>query len=116
MIWRSNTGANVIMTQGQDHALVTLSYRTRDPKFAADYLVRGGARPPTTISANRTAAQRNMVDYVAHRSPPTPMSTQREALDRLLLQQERRLMMTEVDVPYAATILDGPNVVGTKRR
>jgi hypothetical protein len=28
-----------------------------------------------------------------------------------LLQQERRLMMTEVDVPYAATIMDGPTVV-----
>ena len=35
---------------------------------------------------------------------------QRQAIDALLLQEERQLMMTEVDVPYAAKILDGPTI------
>jgi hypothetical protein len=36
---------------------------------------------------------------------------QRTALDNLLLTEERRLMLTNVQVAYAATPLDGPNAV-----
>ena len=32
-----------------------------------------------------------------------------DALSSLLLEQERRLMLTAADVPYAASVLDGPN-------
>ena len=31
-------------------------------------------------------------------------------IDTLLLQEERQLMMTEVDVPYGAKVMDGPIV------
>jgi hypothetical protein len=35
---------------------------------------------------------------------------QHDALSSLLVDQERRLMLSSVDVPYAASIQDGPNI------
>ena len=55
--------------------------------------------------------QRTYVNYVARNLATNTNIEQRQALASLLMQQERRLMMTEVDLPYAATILDGPTVM-----
>jgi uncharacterized protein involved in exopolysaccharide biosynthesis len=104
-----NSGA-VAVTKDKTSGLVTLSYYNRDPKFAADYLGKIVRTTNDYIREQDHAAMRNMVDYVSHRIATNTNIDQRTALDSLLLQQERRLMMTEVDAPYAATILDGPVV------
>ena len=104
-----NAGA-ITVTKDKASAMVTLSYYNRDPKFAADYLSKVLRTTNDYIRDQDRVMQRTMVDYVAHRIATNTNVEQREALDQLLLQQERRLMMTEVDTPYAATILDGPTV------
>ena len=97
-------------TRDKTSGLVTLSYYNRDPKFAADYLLKVFETTNNYVREQDRATARTMVDYVAHRVATNTNVEQRSALDSLLLQQERRLMMTEVNAPYAATILDGPTV------
>jgi hypothetical protein len=104
-----NAGA-IGITKDKTSGLVTLSYNHPDPKYAADYLVRVLNTTNDYVRDQDHATARNMVDYVANRIATNTNIAQREALDQLLLQQERRLMMTEVNAPYAATILDGPVV------
>jgi hypothetical protein len=104
-----NTGA-IGVTKDKVSALVTLTYANSDPKFAADYLSKVLKTTNDYIRDQDRATMRIMVDYVSHRIATNTNLEQRTALDQLLLQQERRLMMTEVDVPYAATVLDGPTV------
>ena len=105
-----NTSA-IAFNKEKTSGLVTLSYANRDPKFAADYLSKVFATTNDYVRDQDRAAARNMVDYVARRIATNTNVEQRTALDQLLLQQERRLMMTEVNAPYAATILDGPTVM-----
>ena len=103
--------ANAIgITKDKTSGLVILSYNNRDPKFAADYLSKVISTANGYIRDQDRTIQRTYVDYVTHRIATNTNVEQRLALDSLLLQQERKLMMTEVDVPYAATILDGPTV------
>jgi hypothetical protein len=99
------------ITKDKVSSLVTLSYNNRDPKFAAEYLSRVLDTTNNYIQTQDRTKMRIMVDYVSHRIATNTNAEQRTALDSLLLQQERRLMMAEVDAPYAATILDGPTVV-----
>jgi hypothetical protein len=98
------------ITKDKTSGLVTLGYYNSDPKFAADYLLKVLDTTNNYVREQDRATARNMVDYVAHRVATNTNVEQRAALDSLLLQQERRLMMTEVNAPYAAIILDGPIV------
>jgi hypothetical protein len=104
-----NAGA-IVFTKDKTSGLVTMTFNNRDPKFAADYLLKVITTTNDFVRQQDHATARNMVDYVAHRIATNTNVEQRTALDGLLLQQERRLMMTEVNAPYAATILDGPTV------
>lgn len=105
-----NTGA-IAVTKDKATGLVTLSYFNPNPKFAADYLTLVLKTTNDYMREQDRATQRNMVEYVARRISTNTNVEQRQALGNLMLQQERRLMMTEVDAPYAATILDGPTVI-----
>lgn len=100
----------ISITKDKTSGLVTLSYYNSDPKLAADYLLKVMDTTNNYVREQDRATARNMVDYVAHRVATNTNVEQRTALDSLLLQQERRLMMTEISAPYAATILDGPTV------
>ena len=102
--------SGIAITKDKTSGLVTLSYYNSDPKFASDYLLKVLDTTNNYVREQDRATARNMVDYVAHRVATNTNVEQRAALDSLLLQQERRLMMTEVNAPYAATILDGPTV------
>ena len=105
-----NTGS-IAVTKDKATGLVTISYYNSNPKFAADYLKLVLATTNDYMREQDRATQRNMVEYVARRLSTSTNVEQRSSLSNLMLQQERRLMMTEVDAPYAATILDGPTVV-----
>ena len=102
--------SSISITKDKTSGLVTLSYYNSDPKFASDYLLKVLETTNNYVREQDRATARNMVNYVAHRVATNTNVEQRAALDSLLLQQERRLMMTEVNAPYAATILDGPTV------
>jgi hypothetical protein len=102
--------SKVVIEQNKKNAIVILSYSDTKPDRAAQFL---WAVVKTTNDYIKTLNRENERHYVAYLADTVSKTTnveQRQILDTLLLQHERQLMMTEVDVPYAATILEGPSV------
>jgi len=96
--------------QNKQNAIVMLSYTNRKRDFSAEFLKRVVEETNNYIRALNRSNQRRYVQYLAVAAARSTNVEQRQAIDSLLLQQERQLMMTEVEGPYAAQILDGPNV------
>jgi hypothetical protein len=94
---------------------VVLSYTHRKEDFAAQFLSRVVEETNNYIRALNRNNQRRYVQYLADAAARSTNVEQRQAIDSLLLQQERQLMMTEVEGPYAAQVLDGPNVTPVNR-
>lgn len=90
--------------------LISLSYENRKPELAARYLMLVVKAANDYIRSQSHETQEKYVEYLSESAAKTANVEQRQAIDALLLQEERQLMMTEVDVPYAAKILDGPTV------
>lgn len=105
------TGAVVSVTQNKSNSLVVLSYTHSNPKFAVFFLSSVVKATNDYIRTQNREIQRRYVDNITQSISRNTNVQQREALDQLLLQEERQLMLAEVDVPYAASILDGPNVL-----
>ena len=59
------------------------------------------------IRAQSREIQKREVEYLSESAAKTTNVEQRLSIDTLLLQEERQLMMTELDIPYATKILDG---------
>jgi hypothetical protein len=102
---------NVVVNQPKkNESLVELTYINRKPQFAAQFLSRVVTATNDYIRMQSRETQKRYVEYLSDSAAQTTNVEQRQALDTLLLQEERQLMMTEVDIPYAAQILDGPTV------
>ena len=91
-------------------SVYTLAYVNSNPQFAAQFLSRVVKATNDYVRAQSRETLKLYVEYLTASAAKATNVEQRQALDTLLLQQERQLMMTEVDVPYAAQILDGPIV------
>ena len=96
--------------ENKTNSLVRLHYTNDDPKFAALFLSLIVKTANDYIREQNREIQRNYVNYIADAISKNTNVDQRQALDQLLLQEERKLMLTEVDAPYAASVLDGPTV------
>jgi hypothetical protein len=101
----------VVPSINKTNSLVTLTFEHPRPEFAAQVLSAVVATTNDHIRAQNRDVQKRYVEYLSQNAAKTTNVEQRQAIDTLLLQQERQLMMTEVDLPYAAKILDGPTVV-----
>lgn len=97
--------------QKTQSAVATLTFANPDPKFAADFLSKLVKTTNDYIKLQNHDVQRRYVDYLTASVAKTTNVEQRQAIGTLLLQEERQLMLTEVDVPYAAQTIDGPTVV-----
>lgn len=104
-------GGAISVTQNKSNSMVMLSYSSSDPKFAAYFLSVVVKTTNDYIRAQNREIQRRYVENITLSIAKNTNVQQRETLDQLLLQEERQLMLAEVDVPYAASILDGPNVL-----
>lgn len=102
---------SVKLEQSKQNAVATFSYTNRDPRFAAEFLSKVVQGTNDYIKQQNQGVQHRFVDYLTASAAKTTNVEQRMAIDALLLQNERQLMLTEVDVPYAAQIMDGPTVV-----
>ncbi len=96
-------------------SVYAITYKNRNPQFAAQFLAQVVKATNDYIRAQNRDTQKRYVDYLSASSARTTNVEQRQAIDSLLLQEERQLMLTEVDNPYAARILDGPNVAPVNR-
>ena len=106
-----NTTALVTITPDRTTHVLTLSMESKEPQFAVRYL------NTLVQSANdfiKERDRRNILPYVdyLHQKLATENLNlaQHDAFASLLVEQERRLMLSSVDVPYAASIQDGPNI------
>jgi hypothetical protein len=97
--------------QNKTNSIVTLTYVNRKPEFAAQFLAEVVKTINDNIRAQNREIQKREVEYLSESAVKTTNVEQRLAIDTLLLQEERQLMMTELDIPYAAKILDGPTVL-----
>lgn len=101
----------VVPTLDKTSEVVRLDYQSPRPDFAVNFM---NVLVKTTNDYIRDQDRVVLQQYVAYLTDQASRATnvaQRDALDQLLLQQERKLMLTEVDVPYAASVLDGPMVL-----
>jgi len=91
--------------------VVKLSYEYPKPQFAAEFMTVLVRTTNDYIKEQDRIVLRQYVNYLANQAVQATNVAQRDAIDQLLLTQERKLMLTEVDVPYAANVLDGPTVL-----
>ena len=111
-----NTNTNVVLTTDRTSHILTLTMDSHDPKFAALYLNTLVQATNDYIKNQDLSAVRPFVDYLNAKLATTNLNlSQHEALVSLLVEQERRLMLSSVNVPYAASIQDGPNVTISNR-
>lgn len=102
---------SVDVTIDKVSGVVKLEYQSSKPKFAAEFMSLLVRTTNDYIKGQDREIVRKYVGYLTTQTAIATNVAQRDALDQLLLQQERKLMLTEVDVPYAASILDGPTVL-----
>lgn len=100
----------VTMLDNKNNSMVEAHYTNRKPEFAKMFLSAVIKSTNDYIRAQSREQQKRYVEYLSNSAAKTTNVEQRMAIDALLLQEERQLMMTEVDVPYAAQVLDGPTV------
>lgn len=101
----------VVPETNKSNSLVTLSFKNTKPDFAAEVLSIVVTTTNDYIRMQNRDLQRRYVEYLSQSAAKATNVEQRQAIDALLLQEERQFMMTEVDAPYAAKVLDGPTVV-----
>jgi hypothetical protein len=111
----SNYLGGIVADRNKLTGIEQLSFEHSDPKFAAEFLTDAVKTANDYLRGQDRELQRKYVNYVADQVNSNSNVTQRETLSNLLLQQERKLMMAEVDAPYAASILDGPIVTPVNR-
>jgi hypothetical protein len=108
-------GQIVVAQLKKTDSVYALSYVHRDPQFASQFVSLVIKAANDYVRAQNRETQKRYVDYLTVSATKATNVEQRQAIDTLLLQEERQLMLTEVDVPYAAKILDGPTVTPVNR-
>lgn len=101
----------VVPSTNKTNSLVTLTFEYSKPDFAARFLAAVVTTTNDHIRIENREMQKRYVEYLSQSAAAATNVEQRQAIDTLLLQEERQLMLTEVDLPYAAKVLDGPTVV-----
>jgi len=102
---------SVVAAADRETNMLVMSYSDRDPKIAAQTLLRVVQATDDFVKEQDRKVNQQYVDYVSQKLTTNINIPEREALSNLLIQQEHALMMTGVDVPYAATALDVPKVM-----
>ena len=85
-----------------------LSYSHPDPEAAKTFLAAIHQAADTRIRANVRNAATQRIAYLNQKLETTRNQIHRQSLTDLLLEQERALMLTAIDQPYAASIIEPP--------
>lgn len=108
-------GGAVLQEQNKASSVVLLTYTSHKPELAVQFLSQVVKTTNDYVRAQSRETQKRYVEYLSEKAAKATNVELRQAIDTLLLQEERQLMMTEVDVPYAAKIMDGPTVAPVNR-
>ena len=101
---------NVLIETDKNTKMLNLSIDTHEPKQTSKFLVELVAAANDYIKNQDNEVVRKEVDYIALQLKTNSDLSQRDALSKMLEDQEQHLMMTAVDLPYVARIEDGPTV------
>ena len=105
------TAGNVVLTSDRTSHILTLSMDSKDPKFAALYLQTLVQATNDYIKAQDLSTVRPLISYLNAKLATANLNlATHDALAGMLGEQERRLMLSSVNIPYAASIQDGPNI------
>lgn len=86
-------------------SMKTLQYWHNDPQFAQFFLTKLHAAADTLIRKNHNQQAKQRVEYLQNRLRSTPNIEHKQILNQLLLEQERSLMLSAIDQPFAANIV-----------
>lgn len=87
-----------------------VEFSHRDPRFAADLLRWLHEEGDGVIREEREARTSRQIDYIETKLQVIAAADHRRSLVQLLLDQEKQMMMIQVDLPFAARIIEPPNV------
>ena len=102
--------ANVVLESDKNTKMLDLSIDTREPALASKFLVNLVNAANDYIKDQDNEVVRKEVNYITLQLKTNADLSQRDALAKMLEDQEQHLMMTAVDLPYVARIQDGPTV------
>lgn len=97
-----------VTVEVQKSGAVTMTYENKDPAVAIGFLNDLASATNDYIKDNDRESQREYVAYISNKLANLTVLSQRPSLETLLTDQTRRLMLTEVGVPYAANVLVPP--------
>ena len=103
-------GSSITLEADKKTRLITISYSDANPKHAAQFLTDVVQAGNDYIKEQDQGISRQYVDYLSRELAVNTNLSQHEALSNLLVQEERSLMLTGVNLPYAATAMDTPIV------
>lgn len=104
------TESEVVLSSDRTTHILTLTMDAKDPEFASHYLRTLVQATNDFIKKEDLSTVRPIMAYLNAKLATNLNLAQHDALASLLVEQERRLMLSSVDLPYAASIQDGPNV------
>jgi hypothetical protein len=104
------TEGSVTITSDRNTKMLALSMDDRDPKRASAFLVQLVNTANDYIKEQDNLVVRKQIAYITQQLKTNTDLSQRDALTKMLEEQEQHLMLTAVDLPYVAAIQDGPTV------
>lgn len=101
---------NVIITSDSDTRMLELSMNTTNPATASTFLLDLVHTANDYIKDQDNAVVKKEIAYITEQLRSNTNLEQRDALTKMLADQEQHLMLTAIDLPYVASIQDGPTV------
>lgn len=97
----------VFVDKKRDGTLI-LTYKNKDPELGTEFLCDLVRITNEYIKQKDSVTLKTYVNYLSHKIDSLAVLSQREPLETILTDQTRKLMLTQVDAPYAASTLDVP--------
>lgn len=85
--------------------MIRLRFSDPDPRFARDFVAQLHKAADDRVRNNTRYYAIQSINYIKTQLPIVSVAEQKEALIQIYLQQQRMLMLTEVDAPFAARIV-----------
>lgn len=101
---------SVATATDSETGITKLTVQLRNKAFAKNVLEMIYNEGNEAVRRIDTQRAKSFADYIESRFKNETNRSLQDALGSLLITQERFLMVTRVDLPYAAQRLDGPNV------
>jgi hypothetical protein len=99
----------VLVPSAEDSNAVEIDLEFQDPAIANTLMKRVFVEGNETVRLLDTERAAKFAGYVENRFASETNKSLQDAMLALLMTQERFLMVTQVDLPYAANLIDGPN-------